>query len=296
MRLTTFRYLASQAWINIRRSLSPSAAAVIVIALVVLGSMLSVIRNTRSVSKDLLMSFQIVAYMKADRSAQSTDDVASSISSIPGVIDAEVRTKEVELERLVDKFPSYRDVIASLQTNPLADAIVISVDSPARAADVAGLVQRIDGVDEVVYGTEAAERLAACARGLRVLSLFATAFLIVAVSLVVGSVIGLTVEYRAPEIEVASLVGATVWFVRWPFILEALLLGLLSWLAGAVIIAVMYIPVVQSFQEIMPFASFADSFRDIGVICLQLLTISLVSSEVATLVTLERTMASMRKR
>lgn len=296
MKLSTFRYLWSQASANIRRSLSPSAAAVIVIALIVLGSMLAVIRNTQSVTRDLVMSFQIVAYMAVDSSARDTEDAASSISGIPGVVGVEISTKEAELERLISRFPSYRQVISSLRTNPLADAIVVDLDSPARAADVASVVQRIDGVDEVVYGTEAAERLAACAKGLGVLSLFGTVFLVLALSLVVGSVVGLTIEYREPEIEVASLVGASHWFIRWPFILEAFLLGVLAWLVGAAVVTVMYIPAVRSFQEMMPFVSFADSPRDIAVICVQLLAISLMSSEAATIVALERALASIRKR
>jgi len=296
VRLTTFRFLWSQAWFNVRRSLSPSAATVIVIALIVLGSLLAVIRNTQSVSRDLVMSFQVVAYMKADSSAQDTANAAAGISAIPGVVAVSVRTKEEELDRLLVRFPEYRQVISHLEVNPLVDVIVIDLDDPSRAANVSMLVSQIEEVDEVVYGTEAAERLAAFSAGLRLLSVFGTAFLIVAVSLVVGNVVGLTVEYRTPEIEVASLVGATAWFIRLPFILEALFLGIMSWLASASVVGLLYIPVVRFFQKMMPFVTFAGTFKDVAVICLQMLIISVISSQIATLVALERAMASLRKR
>lgn len=122
-----------------------------------------------------------------------------------------------------------------------------------------------------------------------------TAVMIVAVSLVVGSVIGLTIEYRAPEIEVASIVGASRWFIRWPFVLEALLLAVLLWAASAAAVACLYIPAVSHFQRLVRFASFANSSGDVAAVCLQLLVISLASSLTATFIALERTMVSMRK-
>ena len=163
----------------------------------------------------------------------------------------------MELERLVHQFPAYEEVIASLQENPLADAVVVDIDNPERAAEIASSIARIDSVDEVVYGTLAAERLASFARGLRTLSLAGTVFMVVVISLVVGSVVGLTIEYRAAEIEVASLVGATKWFIMWPFILEGAILALMLWAAGASAVVALYLPVVRFFQRMMPFASFA---------------------------------------
>lgn len=295
MRISTLRYFWSLAWSNLRRHLSPTAASVVVISLIVLGAFLSVIRNAQSVTSDLIMSFQVVAYMELGASDEDVDEATASIRAVPGVTGIEVRTKESELERLVNRFPAYEKVLASLNRNPLVDAIVVDIENPSRAAEVAAVVSRIHPVEEVVYGTEAAERLAACADGLRTLSVAGTAVMIVAVSLVIGSVIGLTVEYRAPEIEVASIVGATGWFIRWPFVLEALLLTVLLWAASAAAVACLYVPAVSHFQRVIPFASFANSSHDVAAVCLQLLVISLASSLTATFIALERTMMSMRK-
>lgn len=295
MRLSTFRYFGSQAWSSVRRNLSPTAAAVILISIMTLGALLGVIRNAESVGSDLVMSFQVVAYLREDASASDLGEATRRIEGIPGVIGQDIRTKEMERDRLVAQFPAYKQVLESIQENPLVDAIVVDVDSPGRAGDVASLIARIDAVDEVVYGTGAAERLASFARGLRALSAAGTAFMVVVISLVVGSVVGLTIEYRAPEIEVASLVGATRWFIMWPFVLEAVILALILWATGAAAVAAFYIPIVHAFQSMMPFASFADSWRDVAAICLQLLAISVVSFEAATLVALVRMIRGMQK-
>ena len=119
--------------------------------------------------------------------------------------------------------------------------------------------------------------------------------MVVVISLVVGSVVGLTIEYRAAEIEVASLVGATRWFIMWPFILEGAILALMLWAAGASAVAALYIPVVSSFRNMMPFAAFADSWGDVSAVCLQLLVISFVSFETATLIALRRLITGMQK-
>jgi cell division transport system permease protein len=295
VRLSTFRYFGAQAWSNVRRHLSPTAAMVILISLFTLGAFLGVIRNTESIGADLVSGFQVVAYLRADASPVDPDGAVRRIEGIPGVVGCDVRTKQMELERLVHQFPAYEEVIASLQENPLADAVVVDIDNPERAAEIASSIARIDSVDEVVYGTLAAERLASFARGLRTLSLAGTVFMVVVISLVVGSVVGLTIEYRAAEIEVASLVGATKWFIMWPFILEGAILALMLWAAGASAVVALYLPVVRFFQRMMPFASFADSWRDVYAVCLQLLVISFVSFEIATFVALRRLITGVQK-
>lgn len=150
MRISTFRYFWSLAWSNVRRHLSPTAAAVVVISLTVLGAFLGVIRNAQSVTSDLIMSFQVVAYMELSASDEDVHEAATSIRATPGVTGIDIRTKEAELERLIDKFPAYEKVLASLRRNPLVDAIVVDVESPSRAAEVAALVSKIHPVEEVV--------------------------------------------------------------------------------------------------------------------------------------------------
>jgi cell division transport system permease protein len=295
MRLSTFHYFGAQAWSGVRRNLSPTAAVVILISLFTLGAFLGVIRNAESIGADLVRGFQVVAYLRPDASHVDLDGAVRRIEGISGVVGTDVRTKQMELERLVHQFPAYEEVIGSLPENPLVDAIVVDIDDPERAGEAASLIGRIDAVDEVVYGTLAAERLASFARGLRTLSLAGTVFMVVVISLVVGSVVGLTIEYRAAEIEVASLVGATRWFIMWPFILEGAILALLLWAAGASAVAALYIPVVSSFRNMMPFAAFADSWGDVSAVCLQLLVISFVSFETATLIALRRLITGMQK-
>jgi len=295
VKLSTFRYFGAQAWSGVRRNLSPTAALVILIALFTLGAFLGVIRNAESIGADLVQGFQVVAYLKPDASPVDLDGAARRIAGISGVVGTDVRTKQMELERLVHQFPAYKGVIASLPENPLVDAIVVDIDDPERAGVIASLIARIDAVDEVVYGTLAAERLASFARGLRTLSLAGTVFMVVVISLVVGSVVGLTIEYRAAEIEVASLVGATRWFIMWPFIIEGAILALMLWAAGASAVAALYLPVVRSFQNMMPFAAFADSWGDVYAVSLQLLAISFVSFETATLIALRRLITGMQK-
>ena len=124
--------------------------------------------------------------------------------------------------------------------NPLPNSFNIH---PARGADVekiAGQVRRVAGVDEVVYGRDFVRLLHLAVRLIWVLGFGLLFLVMLAVLYIVVNTIQMTVYARRKEIEIMKLVGATDWFIRWPFMLEGIILGIGGALIAVVIVLEAY--------------------------------------------------------
>jgi len=125
-----------------------------------------------------------------------------------------------------------------VKTNPLPDSVELQLTDPVLAPTVAQAVSRQPGVSEVTYGGQVVDRVVALSRSVRLVAGLLIAFLAGVALIVVVNTIRLTVIARRQEIEIMHLVGATRWFIRWPFLIEGFLQGAAA-AGGAVIVLVL---------------------------------------------------------
>jgi cell division transport system permease protein len=144
-------------------------------------------------------------------------------------------TKEEALRRMTKRYP---ELTANLPSNPLPASYEIL---PTRAEDVKLIAadlrkQKFAGVERVKDGQQTSKRILQVARVIEVVFLVAVFVLLGASILLIANTIRLSIHSRRREIEVMKLVGATNWFVRGPFMVEGLLVGLLGAVAAVVLL------------------------------------------------------------
>jgi len=169
---------------------------------------------------------------------KGTEALAGKIKAISGVRDAIYISSDQALKDMSEDYPDYREVIKSLPENPLPASFDVKLSDPKSVRQIAAAVESLDGVESVNYGQSYVEGLS---RMLQVLWSF-TALILVAMAfgsaIIVNNTIGITVTARKSEIEIMKLVGASDGFVRAPFVLEGMLIGVIgSGLAGIGIFA-----------------------------------------------------------
>jgi cell division transport system permease protein len=236
---------------NIRRSPLMSIASVttVLVLTLILGYFTTVMLNLEALANSLLREVQVVAYLDDDANQVS---VAQQLERIPGVNMAHFVSKETALKKLVERMQG-RIRVDDLTRNPLPDSYEVEVASADDLEPVAKRARRIAGVAYVKYGEEIAQKMLHFNALVRTVGVIVLLLLFLSTVLIVSNTIRLTVFARRKEIEIMQMVGAAEWFIRWPFILEGVLQGLLGSVIAATLVGGSYALVVPKLMETITF-------------------------------------------
>lgn len=246
---------AADAWASFRRNGLMTAAAVttVAVALLVVGSAVLIGLNLARIAAVLEDQVQVVAFLRDRLTAAEAAEVRSAAMNLPGVAAVQFVGRDEALARLqaqLGEGEAFGDLVS---TNPLPDSLEVRPNDPQQAPAVAQAVAALPGVVEVSYGGQVVDRLMALTRGVRVVAALLTLFLAAVALVVVVNTIRLTIIARRREIEIMQLVGATRWFVRWPFLIEGLLQGAAAAAAAVLVLGTIYAVGVVRLQATMPF-------------------------------------------
>jgi len=188
------------------------------------------------------------------------------IEADPAVSRVDYVTKDQAMARLVDIAARRPDIqIVDTSSNPLQDSLEIKLAHAQDAPRVAASLREEVGkgvVNDVVDNPQVVDKLLTITRVLSIGGVAVLAMMLIVALFVIVNTIRIAVHARRDEIEIMKLVGATDWFVRWPFILEGMLVGALGAMAATVVVLLAAGPVMNamvSFIEILPL-SFGATF------------------------------------
>jgi cell division transport system permease protein len=139
-------------------------------------------------------------------------------------------------------------LLDTLQTNPLPDGVIVRLTDLEGADAVAERARNFPGVLEVRYFRDIVDTLVRITNFIQMASLIIMGVLIIICIVVVSNTIKLTVFARAEEINIMKYIGATNWFIRGPFLLEGIMIGIISAAISAGVIALVYSRIIQLLQ------------------------------------------------
>ena len=134
-----------------------------------------------------------------------------------------------------------KDLISGLEKdNPLQNSFIVTIKNPNEVNEIAESIGRIKGVEEVKYGEEIVDKVLQSTRFIRTLTFIVTLILAIISIFIISNTIKITVYAREREISIMKYVGATNWYVRWPFLIEGAILGLIGSLFALLILGYSY--------------------------------------------------------
>lgn len=232
MRPATIWYLWSESWAGMRKNALMSLAAVSTVAVCLLVSALFMIlvQNLNFISWILESEIEMIAYLTDDFDRNAwRDTLIDKILAINGVDEVVYVTREEALDNLRLQFGDDDHLLnAVADDNPLRDAVRVTVADLDQLDNVAAGLMAITSIEEIRYERELIQRLLAFTDAMRVGGMGLVALLGAATFLIVSNTVRLTVFARRQEIEIMKLVGATPGFIRFPFIIEGLTIGLIG--------------------------------------------------------------------
>jgi cell division transport system permease protein len=209
---------------------------------------------------------ELALFVEDDARVSDVLALRTRIEADPAVSKVDYVTKEQAMARLVDIAARRPDIqIVDTSTNPLQNSLEIKLAHAQDAQRVAASLREEIGkgvVSDVVDNPQVVDKLLTITRVLSIGGLAVLAMMLIVALFVIVNTIRIAVHARRDEIEIMKLVGATDWFVRWPFILEGMLVGALGAVAATAVVLVAAGPVMGAmvnFIEILP-VSFGTTF------------------------------------
>lgn len=227
MSLRSVKYFFKETFTSLIRNRWMSVASIgaVAAALIILGSFLLLSVNFDHILKDVESQVEITAYLENSLEKSEISRLTRQIKSTEGVKDIKYISKEEAVEEFKEQIG--KDLLEGID-NPLPNSFRIKVNTPQEVAQVAEKLEKLSGVDEVKYGKGIVEKLFNIIYWARVIGL-AIMVVFAAVSIfIISNTIRLTVFARRREINIMKYIGATDWFVRWPFLIEGIVLGLIG--------------------------------------------------------------------
>ena len=145
-----------------------------------------------------------------------------------GVSDAYYKTKDQAMKEFKERWGENGYLLDSLEDNPLPNSVVIMIGDLEKADALAEHASEYEGIEDVKYYKSTVDKLLQASRSVQIASLVIMIFLIIVSIIIVSNTIKLTVFNRAEEISIMKYVGATNWFIRGPFLIEGILIGIIS--------------------------------------------------------------------
>ena len=209
---------------------------------------------------------ELALFLEDDARVSDVLALRTRIEADPAVAKVDYVTKEQAMARLVEIAARRPDIqIVDTSSNPLQNSLEIKLAHAQDAPRVTATLREEIGkgvVNDVVDNPQVVDKLLTITRVLSIGGLAVLAMMLIVALFVIVNTIRIAVHARRDEIEIMKLVGATDWFVRWPFILEGMLVGALGAMAATVVVLVAAGPVMGAmvnFIEILPL-SFGTTF------------------------------------
>lgn len=246
--MSSLFYNIKQAFLQIFRNKGMAIASIFAISamMLILGMFFVIYVNINLFAEMVKQDYDTVEiYLLDSTDEEQAKTIMEALQNVNGVTDVEYRTKDQALDILKERWGDSGYLLESLGENPLPNSILIKVTNLTAANKVNDLAMKIDGVESTKYYKETVDKLTRVTNFMQLAAIVIMAFLIIVSIVVVSNTIKLTVFARAKEISIMKYVGATNWFVRGPFLVEGIIIGVVSSLISAGITYVFYSRVVD---------------------------------------------------
>jgi cell division transport system permease protein len=240
-----FGFFLREALRGLRRSSAPALAALLTVLLtaLVLGVFIPIVQATTGTANEVRGRVVLDVYVKEDANPAERSELQRTLEGTANVKSVDFISKSEALKELGRKVNDTGEKIALLGTNPLPDLFRVTPEDPdelylIEERLVAGGQPQLAAVDEVRNREGETDKILSATGLVKALAAGLAALLVFASVALVANTIRLSIFARRREVEVMKLVGATNWFIRWPFVIEGVIVGFLGGLLAVLLLAI----------------------------------------------------------
>lgn len=250
-----FGYLLKEGFKNVwsNRIMSIASVCVLISCLILTGAAELLSLNVEKVVDSVGQSNETTVYLKDSVSELEAVYIGKDIEKIDNITSVRFYSKD-------DAFETYRKDLGdelfdriSEKNNPLPDSYIVAMDDLSLYENTIKQIQKIDGVDTITNRGEIAKKLTDISNLVNIICFWIVIALIVISLFIIANTIRATMYSRRFEISIMKSVGATNHFVRLPFLVEGVIIGLVSSIIGTACISLLYNAGMNAIEQFIPF-------------------------------------------
>ncbi|MBQ6006056.1 MAG: permease-like cell division protein FtsX [Selenomonadaceae bacterium] len=293
MKIQTIEYYFREVLLSMirKRWMTFASIGTVAVSLFVLGVFLILVMNMNKMASSLESQVQISVYINDELPEAGRKEIERMTRDMKSVTAIEYVPREKALKILQERLGENKKILDALgESNPLPNSFLVTVGNAEDVKKTAALIADLYGVEEVKYGQDVAANLFELTHLIRFFGLILMALLLFATVFIISNTIRLTVFARRKEIAIMKYVGATDWFIRWPFILEGVGLGIIGGGVSAIILRSFYSAMITKIYESLAFFPMVEQYPFMNYLTVALIVAGIFIGILGSTVSLKRFM------
>jgi cell division transport system permease protein len=230
-----------------------ASISAVAMTLLILGVFLILALNVNNFAQTVEKQVEIRVFLDVLATKENIQQVEQNIRAIPKVESVTFISKEEGLKQFKESLGEKAYLFEGLEKdNPLPDSFVVKTKLPQETAAVAKQIKQLEYVNSVNYGEGTVEKLFAWTSTIRNVGIAFIVGLGFTAMFLIANTIKLTIVARRREIEIMKLVGATNWFIRWPFFVEGFLMGVVGAVIPILLLSISYHYLLDTVNSSLP--------------------------------------------
>lgn len=243
MRYNVLGYLIGEGFRNVFKNKKSTAASLMIMCatMFVFGIFFLIGENVQAVMKQVEEQQAMQVFISPDATEQEITELGNKIRVIDYVNNTEYRTKEDALNTMKSWLKDKQNVLNGYaKNNPFKASYVVTLTDLTKIKDVESQIMTFDNVESITLRDDTINKLLDIANGVKTASAVILVLLVFISIFIISNTIKLTVHARRKEISIMKYVGATNGFIRWPFMVEGIIIGVVAALLSVFLLGVSY--------------------------------------------------------
>jgi len=249
MKIRTLGYSVKDGLKSIVRNKMMSVASIstVMASLLIFGIFFITVANVDFMVRNVEKSVEIKVFLKDDITNDQMNKIETSMKVAEGVTDVRYESKQQALENFKKQLGENSDLVSDIDPEEVMPrSYIIKMEGPQYVEGVVQQLKGLEGIDKINDARPIMDKLMQITGFIRTIGLGLMITLLVVAIFLISNTIKLTVIARRREISIMKYIGATNWFIRWPFIVEGIMLGLFGSILSGAILSYGYIVAVDA--------------------------------------------------
>lgn len=280
MKPSSIRYYFKEAFTGLlkNRLMTIASIATVAACIFIMAFSYCMVNNLNYVLHQMEDSIGIAVFLKGEVSGEEVEKLKKDISSIDHVSDVQYVSPDDALDELKKEWDAEDGILDGFEkeNNPLSNSFKITLDGIEYQSSVLAELEKMDGINKIRHAQSETEVLLKLNKIIQVMGILIIIILGIISVFIIMNTIKISVFTRKNEINIMKFVGATDWFIRWPFLIEGVLIGLFGAIIPIAIAWPTYEKVVDMIYTYFPVIKNLAKFRLSSEIFSVLLPVALI--------------------
>ena len=288
MKGSSLKYLTKEGFRNVwvNRLMSLASVSVLMACLVIIGLGTMIFFNINALLDTVESQNVVMVYVEDGTTDEQLNSLQTALEGTENISNVTFVSKEEAFEAQLEDMGEDAALLEGLDENPLPDAYKVVVADLEQFRPTVDKLRELEFVDVVRENSDIADKLIDIRKAVTIVIVGMVALLFLVSLFIISNTIRITMFSRKLEISIMKAVGATNWFIRWPFMIEGMLLGVISGVVSFGVLAGLYQGMVYVFNDLLAIFKPVAFGAYAGYILLIFLGIGIFTGSVGSLISM----------